>query len=78
MTETQKQVVKWLATGRVGMSSKCMAMRLALIRGQSPCRKARSRASIWQHSMLASKSTPVTHTALSSLQPMAERGANQK
>ena len=29
MTETQKQVVKWLATGRVGMSSKCMAMWLA-------------------------------------------------
>jgi hypothetical protein len=29
MTETQKQVVKWLATGRVGLSSKCMAMWLA-------------------------------------------------
>jgi len=29
MTETQKQVVKWLATGRVGSSSKCMAMWLA-------------------------------------------------
>lgn len=26
MTETQKQVVQWLATGRVGLSSKCMAM----------------------------------------------------
>ena len=29
MTETQKQVVKWLATGHVGSSSKCMAMWLA-------------------------------------------------
>ena len=29
MTETQKQVVHWLATGRVGSSSKCMAMWLA-------------------------------------------------
>ncbi len=29
MDETQKQVVKWLATGRVGSSSKCMAMWLA-------------------------------------------------
>jgi hypothetical protein len=29
MTETQKQVVKWLATGHVGTSSKCMAMWLA-------------------------------------------------
>jgi len=29
MTETQKQVIKWLATGRVGASSKCMAMWLA-------------------------------------------------
>lgn len=29
MTETQKQVINWLATGRVGSSSKCMAMWLA-------------------------------------------------
>ena len=29
MTETQKQVIEWLATGRVGLSSKCMAMWLA-------------------------------------------------
>lgn len=29
MTETQNQVVKWLATGCVGLSSKCMAMWLA-------------------------------------------------
>lgn len=29
MTDTQRQVLKWLATGRVGMSSKCMAMWLA-------------------------------------------------
>lgn len=29
MNETQKQVVKWLATGRVGLSSNCMAMWLA-------------------------------------------------
>ena len=29
MTETQNQVVQWLATGRVGLSSKCMAMWLA-------------------------------------------------
>ncbi len=29
MTETQKQVVQWLATGRIGASSKCMAMWLA-------------------------------------------------
>lgn len=29
MDETQKQVIKWLATGSVGMSSKCMAMWLA-------------------------------------------------
>ena len=29
MTETQRQVVQWLATGRVGLSSKCMAMWLA-------------------------------------------------
>ena len=26
MTETQSQVVKWLATGSIGASSKCMAM----------------------------------------------------
>lgn len=29
MTELQTQVVKWLAIGHVGMSSKCMAMWLA-------------------------------------------------
>ena len=29
MDEAQQQVVKWLATGRVGLSSKCMAMWLA-------------------------------------------------
>lgn len=29
MTETQKQVVSWLAGGEVGASSKCMAMWLA-------------------------------------------------
>ena len=29
MTETQQQVIKWLASGRVGSSSKCMAMWLA-------------------------------------------------
>ena len=29
MTETQRQVIQWLATGRVGLSSKCMAMWLA-------------------------------------------------
>lgn len=29
MDLTQKQVIRWLATGRVGMSSKCMAMWLA-------------------------------------------------
>jgi len=29
VTETQKQVVQWLATGHVGSSSKCMAMWLA-------------------------------------------------
>ena len=29
MTETQKQVIQWLATGCVGMSRKCMAMWLA-------------------------------------------------
>ena len=29
MTDTQKQVVNWLATGQVGLSSKCLAMWLA-------------------------------------------------
>ncbi len=29
ITETQKQVVKWLETGQVGSSSKCMAIWLA-------------------------------------------------
>ena len=40
MTETQKQVVNWLATGRVGSSSKCMAMWLAFGERADPCAPA--------------------------------------
>lgn len=36
MTETQKQVVQWLATGPVGLSSKCMAMWLAFGERERP------------------------------------------
>ncbi len=36
MTETQQQVINWLATGRVGLSSKCMAMWLAFDQKTEP------------------------------------------
>ena len=29
LNDTQREVIEWLATGRVGLSSKCMAMWLA-------------------------------------------------